>query len=313
MAMMVGRRKFVIGALGGAAALCSGLDVRSEEIMSPSAGTERPKFRVPTNSYDAHFHIYDSRFPAAPNASLIPPDASVEAYSKLRDRLGFERSVIVQPSTYGTDNSCMLSALGKLGARARGIAVVDTSVTDETLKQLDKAGVRGIRFNLGRAGATTVDMIEPLSRRVAELGWHIQLHMPGDDIAANADLLTRLPVTVVFDHLGRIPQPAGTGHPAFALIVAMLEKEKAYVKLSSIYQDTKVGPPSYEDMGVLARAYLKMAPDRVLWASDWPHPSPGKFGKPDDALLVDLCAQWAPDDATRQKIFVDNAAKLYGF
>ncbi|MBB5577612.1 putative TIM-barrel fold metal-dependent hydrolase [Rhizobium paranaense] len=137
--------------------------------------------------------------------------------------------------------------------------------------------------------------------------------MQGDDIAANADLMTRLPVTVVFDHLGRIPQPAGTGHPAFAVIVAMPEKGKAYVKLSSIYQDTKVGPPSYEDMGALARAYLKMAPDRVLWASDWPHPSPGKFGKPDDALLVDLSAEWASDDTTRQKIFVDNAAKLYGF
>ncbi|MBB5577613.1 hypothetical protein GGD50_006268 [Rhizobium paranaense] len=163
--MMVGRRMFVVGALGGATALYSGLDVRSEETMSPSAGNERPKFKVPANSCDAHFHIYDSRFPAAPNASLIPPDATMDAYLRLRERLGFERSVIVQPSTYGTDNSCMPSALEKLGARARGIAVVDTSVTDETLKQLDKAGVRGIRFNLGRVGATTVDMIEPLSRR----------------------------------------------------------------------------------------------------------------------------------------------------
>lgn len=311
--MTMGRRKFIAGALGGAAALCSGLDARSEEAVPFSAGGERPKFKAPANTCDAHFHIYDSRFPAAPNASLIPPDASLEAYSKLRDRLGFERSVIVLPSTYGTDNSSMLSALGTLGARARGIAVVDTSVTDETLKQLDKAGVRGIRFNLGRAGATTVDMIEPLSRRVAELGWHIQLHMLGDDIATNADLLKRLPVTVVFDHLGRIPQPAGTGHPAFAIIGSLLEKGKAYVKLSSIYQDTKVGPPSYEDMGALARGYLKVAPDRVLWASDWPHPSPGKFGRPDDAVLMDLAAEWAGDDATRQKIFVDNAAGLYGF
>lgn len=311
--MMMGRRKFVAGALGGTAALCVGLEVHGEEAAPFSAGDERPKFKAPANTCDAHFHIYDSRFPAAANASLIPPDASLEAYAKLRDRLGFERSVIVQPSTYGTDNSCMLSALGKLGARARGIAVVDTSVTDETLKQLDKAGVRGIRFNLGRAGATTVDMIEPLSRRVAELGWHIQLHMPGDDIATNAELLKRLPVTVVFDHLGRIPQPAGTGHPAFSIIAAMLEKEKAYVKLSSIYQDTKIGPPSYGDMGTLAQGYLKVAPDRVLWASDWPHPSPGKFGRPNDALLMDLAAEWAGDDATRQKIFVDNAAGLYGF
>jgi predicted TIM-barrel fold metal-dependent hydrolase len=308
----IGRRKFLAGALGAAAAL-STCSAWSDEMVPHSSGNDRPKFKALPQTCDAHFHIYDNRFPAAANASLVPPNASVTDYEKLRARLGFERSVIIQPSTYGTDNSCLLAALRGLGSRARGIAVVDTSVSDSQLKELDEAGIRGIRFNLGRAGATTVDMIEPLSKRVADLGWHIQVHMSGGDIAKNADLLGRLPVTVVFDHLGRIPQPDSLRHPGFVVVSRLLEQGKAYTKLSSIYQDTKVGPLTYEDVGAVAQAYLKIAPDRVLWASDWPHPSPGNFGTPDDARLMDLSAEWAEDDATRRKIFVDNAAKLYGF
>lgn len=308
----IGRRGFIAGAAGLASTAFVSRSV-AQEAVPFSEGIRRPQFIAPPNSCDAHFHIYDGRFPAAANASLVPPDALVSDYKKLRARLGFERSVIVQPSTYGTDNSCLISALDELGTSARGIAVVDTSVTDDVLKKLNAAGVRGIRFNLGRAGATTVDMIEPLAKRVADLGWHIQVHMLGNDIAKHAELLGRLPVTVVFDHLGRLPMPDGVKHPAYAVVSGLLEKGKAYVKLSSIYQDTVVGPPTYEDMGSLARAYMKNAPDRVLWASDWPHPSPGKFGRPDDAVLMDLAAEWAGLDEIRQKIFVDNAARLYGF
>ncbi|TKV70533.1 amidohydrolase family protein [Rhizobium sp. AU243] len=312
MLRTIGRREFVIGA-GVLASTAVGHRSEAQEIVPYSDGVNRPKFKAPPNTCDTHFHIYDNRFPAAANASLIPPNASVADYEKLRARLGFERSVIIQPSTYGTDNSCLLSALGELGKKARGIAVVDTSVTNEVLKKLNESGVRGIRFNLGRAGATTVEMIEPLSKRVADLGWHIQVHMTGSDIAKNADLFSRLPTTVVFDHLGRVPQPDGEKHPAFNVVRGLLEKGRAYVKLSSIYQDTKVGPPTYEDIGKLAIAYLKIAPDRVVWASDWPHPSPGKFGQPNDAMLMDLAAEWAGNDDVRQKIFVENAAKLYGF
>lgn len=308
------RRQVVQGtALAAVAGFVLSPTVVDAQGVPFSAGTAGPKFKAPPKTCDAHFHIYNSKFPAAANASLIPPDASVGDYRRLKERLGFERSVIVQPSTYGTDNSCLLEALAELGDAARGIAVVDTSVTDAELKRLDASGIRGIRFNLGRAGATTVDMIEPLSKRVADLGWHIQVHMKGDDIAKHAALFQGLPVTIVFDHLGRIPQPDGTAHPAFKVVADLLEKGKAYTKLSSIYQDTLVGAPTYEDMGTLAKAFLALAPERVLWATDWPHPSPGKSGKPDDALLLDLCAKWAGDDATRQKIFVDNAAGLYGF
>jgi predicted TIM-barrel fold metal-dependent hydrolase len=305
-------RRTVIAA-GAGAALIAGLPLQAQE-MPYSTGNGKPAFKAPPGTCDAHFHVYDSRFPAAPNASLVPPDASLADYAKLRERLGFQRSVIVQPSTYGTDNSLLLQAMGELGDAARGVAVVDTSVTDEELQRLDEAGIRGIRFNLGRAGATTVEMIVPLADRVQSLGWHVQVHMKADDIAKNAALLRSLPVTVVIDHLGRLPMPGGMSHPAFAVVRDMLAEGRAYTKLSSIYQDSVVSAPGYPDIAEVARAYIGAAPDRVLWATDWPHPSPGPSGlKPDDARLMDLAAEWAGDDATRQKIFVDNAATLYGF
>jgi predicted TIM-barrel fold metal-dependent hydrolase len=278
-----------------------------------TSGTNKPSVPAPAFACDCHFHIYDARFPAAPNASINPPDALVPDYLRLRARLGIERSVIVTPSTYGTDNSCTLDAIARLGESARGVAVVNTSVTDEELKHLDCQGIRGIRFNIARAGATTVEMIEPLARRIADLGWHIQVHMPADEIARNAQLLRGLPVPMVFDHLGRIPQPQGTDHPAYGFILKMLCDGRAWIKISSLYQDTRVGPPAYADLAQIAQSYIKVAPERVLWGSDWPHPSKGAYGTPDDALLFDLAAEWAGNAATWKQILVHNPEVLYGF
>jgi D-galactarolactone isomerase len=190
------------------------------------------------------------------------------------------------------------------------VAVVDTSITDDALKQLADQGVRGIRFNLVQAGATTVEMLEPLAKRVEPLGWHVQIHMKGDQIVAIEDLLNRLPAPIVFDHLGRIPQPAGTQHPAYRVILGLLDKGRAWVKLSGAYQDSKLGPP-YADATALAKAYAAAAPERLVWGSDWPHPT--ETTKPDDALLFDLLAEWVPDATTRERILVRNPEILYGF
>lgn len=230
------RRQLGLAASGLAASILIGTRTAGAEgEVAFSAGSDKPNFKAPPQTCDCHFHIYNSKFPAAANASLVPPDASVADYLRLRQRLGFERSVIVQPSTYGTDNSCLLSAMAEFGGNVRGIAVVDTSVTDQELRRLDQLGVRGIRFNLGRAGATTIDMVAPLSERVAAFGWHIQLHMKGDDIASNAGLLAGLPTVIVFDHLGRIPQPAGIDHPGFKVVRDLIASGKAYTKISSPY------------------------------------------------------------------------------
>jgi len=277
-----------------------------------SSGTEAPKLKAPVNACDCHMHFYDSRFPVAANATLRPPDAKVPDYKLLQERIGTMRNVVVTPSTYGTDNSCTLDAMATISATARGVAVVDTSVSDAELKRLAGLGITGIRFNLVQAGATTVDMMEPLAKRIAGLGWHVQLHMLGDQIVGIEDLLQRLPVPIVFDHLARLPQPAGTSHPAFTIVRKLLDSGRAWVKLSGAYMDTKVGPPAYADATAVAQAYVKAAPERLVWASDWPHPTMQK-DKPDDAVLFDLLTEWAPAAETRHRILVDNPATLYGF
>jgi predicted TIM-barrel fold metal-dependent hydrolase len=315
MSGAIARRGFLkaMGATVIAAGRISASRGQSLEAVPWSTGTESPKLKAPPNACDCHMHIYDSRFPVAPNAKLRPPDAPVDAYRLLQKRIGTTRNVVVTPSTYGTDNSCTLDAMAKLGASARGVAVVDASVADAELKRLNDLGIRGVRFNLVQSGATTVDMIEPLSKRVADLGWHVQIHMLGGEIVAIADLLKRLPSPIVFDHRARIPEPAGVDHPAFALVLNLVETGRAWVKLSGAYMDTKTGPPAYADTSKVARAYVKAAPERMVWGSDWPHPTEKADSKPDDAILFDLLADWAPDEATRNRILIDNPAALYGF
>jgi D-galactarolactone isomerase len=154
-------------------------------------------------------------------------------------------------------------------------------------------------------------MIEPLAERVADLGWHVQIHMRGDQIVDHTDMLGRLRSTIVFDHMGRVPLPDGTNHAAFKVVRKLIDGGKTWVKLSGAYQDTKIGPPSYADVTPLAQAYVEAAPERMIWGSDWPHPT--EKAKPDDALLFDLLSVWAPDAAVRQRILVDNPQALYGF
>jgi D-galactarolactone isomerase len=286
---------------------------QTQHAVPWSYGTEPAKLKAPRNACDCHMHIYDSRFPAAPNAMMRPPDASVDAHRLLQRRIGKARTVVVNPSTYGTDNSCTLDAMARFGAAARGVAVVDTGVTDAELKRLHDLGIRGIRFNLVQSGATTIYMLEPLSERVTVLGWHVQIHMQGHQIVEAADLLQRLPSPIVFDHLARIPQPAGVNHPAFGLVLNLLDSGRTWVKLSGAYMDTRTGPPTYADVGKVARAYVKAAPERMVWSSDWPHPTEHSDAKPNDAILFDHLADWAPDEAIRNRILVDNPAGLYGF
>jgi D-galactarolactone isomerase len=277
-----------------------------------SAGTEAPKLRAPAGAADCHHHIYDAKYPADPRSTLRPGDASVEDYRALQRRIGTSRNVIVQPSTYGTDNSCTLDALVAFGPTARAVAVVDTTVSDAELKRMNGLGVRGIRFNLAQAGATTPEMIEPLSKRVNELGWHIQINAPAAKIMEIKDILNRVPSPIVFDHLGHIPEPEGTAHPLFGVVLALIDKGKTWVKLSGAYADTKIGPPSYSDSSAVARTYVQKAPERLVWGTDWPHPSE-RDNKPDDAILFDLLLDWAPEEGVRNRILVQNPEALYGF
>jgi D-galactarolactone isomerase len=295
-----------------AAATTAGARSAAAQQVPWSSGTELPKLKAPANACDCHQHIYDSRYPISPKATLKPADATVADYKLLQKRLGTSRNVIVTPSTYGTDNRVTLDAMAQIGSSARAVAVVDTTITDAELKRMNDLGVRGIRFNLIQAGATTIDMLEPLSKRVNDLGWHIQLNMSSDQIIANETLLMGLSSPIIFDHLAHVPQPNPLEHPTFHTIGKLLDKGKTWIKLSGAYQNTKVGPPDYTDTISLARAYIKMAPDRMVWGSDWPHPSEQEK-KPDDAQLFDLLLAWAPDEETRNRILVHNPQTFYGF
>lgn len=310
----IDRRRLMKTAGAMALAAAAGA-VRSEQAFAQqvpwSSGTESPKLKAPANACDCHMHIYDAKYPTDPKATLKPADALVADYKLLQKRIGTSRNVVVTPSTYGTDNRVTLDAIAQIGPTARGVAVVDATVTDAELKRLNGLGIRGIRFNLVQAGATTAEMIEPLSRRVNDLGWHIQIHMKGEQIAGIEDLLLRVPSPIVFDHLGRLAQPNALDNPGFKTISKLIDKGRTWVKLSGAYQDTKVGPPTYSDTVAVARAYIKAAPERMVWASDWPHPT--EKDKPDDAVLFDLLTEWAPEEAMRTRILVQNPATLYGF
>ena len=309
-------RRSVLKAMSAAAAAVGVVAAQPQRAAAQqvkwSAGTEAPKLRAPAGAADCHHHIYDAKYPADPRSTLRPGDASVEDYRALQRRIGTSRNVIVQPSTYGTDNSCTLDALVSFGPTARAVAVVDTTVSDAELKRMNGLGVRGIRFNLAQAGATTPEMIEPLSKRVNELGWHIQINAPAAKIMEIKDILNRVPSPIVFDHLAHIPEPEGTAHPLFGVVLALIDKGKTWVKLSGAYADTKIGPPSYSDSSAVARTYVQKAPERLVWGSDWPHPSE-RENKPDDAILFDLLLDWAPEERVRNRILVQNPEVLYGF
>jgi predicted TIM-barrel fold metal-dependent hydrolase len=294
----------------------TGLRNTSAQIpVSNSVGTESPTLEAPPNACDCHMHIYDpARFPMVPSPRVAPTDAAVAHYRLLQKRLRTSRVVVVTPRNYGTQNQVTVDAIRQLGPTARGVAVVHPTITDAELKQLHVAGVRGIRFSLTdpSTAVVTVDMVEPLSKRVADLGWHVQFNVEGQQVVEWADLLRRLPSQIVFDHLGHPPLPAGIAHASHGIIRDLVDRGRAWVKLSGAYSNTRVGPP-YPEATTIAQAFVKATPERLVWGSDWPHPSEAPDKKPNDALLFDLLSEWAPGEAARRRILVENPATLYGF
>ena len=322
---MVSRRELLKG--GGALALsgvCGPLaSAVAAEAKSPqgiqvpySAGRQSPAIKVPENACDCHHHIYDPiRFPYVPEDVRNQPPAGCDAYRLLQKRLGLTRNVIVQPSAYGFDNACTLDALKQMGSSARAIVVVAPSISDGELNAMHAQGVRGIRFNISTGASKDRNAIMTLAQRVHAFGWHVQFWMGANDTVEMESFLHQLPNQLVFDHRGHIPQPEGVSHPAFKVICGLLEKGRAWVKLSGLYQDTKVGEPGYADTVKVGKAFVEVAPERMVWGTDWPHPSIFSERKPwpDDANMLNLLAEQALDESVRHRILVTNPAILYGF
>jgi len=311
------RRAFLERA--GMGAFGAGLVLRAaaahaQGAVPNSSGTARPTLQAPPLACDCHMHIYDpARFPLAPVDRAAPTNAAVPQYRLLQKRLGTMRVIVVNPRNYATDNRATLDAIAQMAPNARGVAVVHPTIADGELKQFHAGGIRGIRFSLGdpKTAAVTEDMIEPLAKRIAALGWHVQINWTADQIAAAAALWNRLPTPLVFDHIGQLPAAGGLAHPAYAVIRRLLDAGRAWVKLSVTYTNSRVGPPGYDDVVQVGQALVKAVPERLVWGSNWPHPNEPKA--PDDAQLFDLMARWAPDEGTRRRILVSNPATLYEF
>ena len=263
-----------------------------------AAAAEAVPLAAAAPACDSHIHVYDRRF--AFSGTMIENGTAAD-YRRVQRRLGTDRTVVVTPRIYGTDNAVTLDAIARLGAdRTRGIAVLHPDVADAELQRLHDGGVRGIRFTLytPEQAAVGFDMVEPLARRVHELGWHVQLHWSAGQIARHAGLLRRLPATLVFDHLARLPLPEGTAHAAFDIVRGLVEAGRAWVKLSAPYLTAPGGArDGSRDVDRIARAWVRLAPQRLVWGSDWPHPT--EAVAPDDAALLDQLGGWASGWARR--------------
>ena len=277
------------------------------------ASDRRPDFTLPPGACDAHVHIWGpfDRFPLAPGAPYTPPERPKEALRALHARLGVERAVIVQTTVYGADNRAMLDAIAASNGAWRGVALVDETFGDAEYRALHEGGVRGVRFGFLQhlGGVPDLALLKRTAERIADMGWHLVLHLDAESLLAFADLLRGLTLRVVVDHMGRVPVAKGMDHPAFRLLLDLLERPNWWVKVSGAERISAAGPP-FRDAIPFARRLIAAAPDRTLWGTDWPHPN--VRWEPDEADLVDLLPEFADAEALR-RVLVDNPARLYGF
>ena len=274
------------------------------------ADATAPRLRPPPGACDTHMHIYESGYPIADTAIGDPPVGPLADYLQEREKLGLTRNIVVQPSHYGKDNRCTMEAVAKLGDDARAVVVVDTAVQSSELQDLTDRGARGIRFHMLPGGALPWDIMEEMAGRVADVGWHVQLQLDGGELSERYELLRRLPTPIVIDHIGRFHDAVPPNHEAFQTLLRLVDGG-AWVKLSGPYITSKSGPPDYTDISTLARELARRAPERMLWATNWPHP--GEDPRPDNRPLLDILMDWAGDEVTVNRVLVDNPAELYGF
>jgi D-galactarolactone isomerase len=273
----------------------------------------KPKLTAPAGAVDTHMHVYHAEVRPQPGGPPLPGDYREEKYRAMRDQLGFQRVVVVQPNAYQFDNTVALKAMKVLGPGAKGIAVVNETTPEAEIDRLSKAGMVGQRFFQLQWGAVGFERMHGVMARVHPFGWLANLQLDGRELPNWEGSIKRLPGKFIVDHIGKFLEPVAVASAPFQSLLRLLDTGRCWVKLSGAYETSKTGAPKYKDVSVLARALVKHAPERMLWASNWPHPSAAKDNVPDDADLLDLLLDWAPDESTRRKILVDNPAALYGY
>ena len=280
--------------------------------MSHDTPVSTPKNPVPPGACDTHMHIYEPGYALRADAPHAGQPGTLHHYLEIRNKLGLTRTVIVQPSGYGTDNTCTLDAMTRLGDAARGVAILDPEAPDSEIERLTKRGMRGVRYHMMGTPVVGWDTMLRTAARVAPFGWHVQLQCESKAFGEHAAMLGKLPCDLVIDHMGRFDAATTGQDPNWRIVMNLVAGGRCWIKLSGPYYGSKNGPPRYEDKTHIARAFIKAAPERMVWATNWPHPS---FRKnfPDEGGLLDLLAEWTQDESLRRKILVDNPAKLYGF
>lgn len=284
-------------------------------IAGPDPNTRTPSFKPPPGACDTHTHIFGPNrlYPYAANRPYTPPDAPLESFRALHDKLGIERAVIVNATVHGFDNRVITDAIAQSGGRYLGIATISDTMSDKELEQLGAAGIRGCRFvflsRLGGRPDTT--MLERAAPRAAALGWALDLYIEGTHLNEFLPVLARLPGPYVLDHMAVPDARLGLDQPGFVALVDLLKRdEKCWVKLSGAERISATGAP-FHDAAPFAQLLIETAPDRVIWGTDWPHPNVKTM--PNDGDLVDLLPLYAPDPAIRHKLLVDNPQKLFRF
>ncbi len=281
-------------------------------ILAPDPNPVKPTYTPPPGACDAHCHIFGpgNVFPYSPARTYTPPDAGKDRLAALHKHLGFERAVLVQASCHGTDNRAMVDAMQWSQGRWRGVAMVNKDVTDRELEDLHAAGARGVRFNFVAhlGGAADPAVIERVVARVKPLGWHLQVHLDAQDIGTYRPFLTKLDITYIIDHMGRVQAKDGLRQKPFLTLLELMQDERVWVKVSGSERVSSAGKP-FRDAMPFARALIEAAPDRVLWGTDFPHPNVKEM--PNDGEQVDLFAETVPDEKLRRKILVENPTRLY--
>jgi 2-pyrone-4,6-dicarboxylate lactonase len=282
--------------------------------MRPLDRVELPRFQVPAGACDAHMHVFGplERYPSVARPHYTLPDGKLSHYLGLMAVLGLQRFVIVQPSFYDTDNSCLLDALQTAGSIARGVVMIEPEAPEKELDRMHALGVRAIRLDLFKRSAWPLEQlrsfIRTMSERAAQRGWHLQFYTPGWLVRDLLDFLATLPGDFVIDHMGYMLEEDGLTDRDFARLLALMQQGRCWLKLSAPYRIAKAR--GYAAVAHLAQAIIRTAPHRAIWGSDWPHiPDSGR----DTGELLNLLMSWAPEPGVRNRILVDNPQRLFGF
>jgi 2-pyrone-4,6-dicarboxylate lactonase len=312
----------MVGSLVGSAAVpflgCGNALAQTAEppmIAGPDPDTKVPTFKLPAGSVDTHTHIFGphSQYAFAPDRPYTPPDASLAMFRELHAKIGCERAVLVNATVHGTDNRVVTDAIAQSNGQYRGIANVADAITDQELDALNKAGIRSCRFAFLKRLGGVKDMaaFQRLTKRAADIGWHIDVYLEPNSVVEFTPLLKALPTTYVIDHMGTIQAAKGLDDPDFkALLDLQKRDEKCWIKITGLERASGVGKP-FHDAVPFAKALVDNAPERVIWGTDWPHPNVKIM--PNDGEIVDLIPLYAPDAAIQRKLLVDNPERLFGF